>query len=57
MSINVLVSNLARAHAAFIHNGLQPLALHPDEPDDELARDFEQAIQRHAERLGVRLPY
>ncbi|WP_185733743.1 hypothetical protein [Burkholderia sp. Bp8986] len=57
MSISVLVSNLARAHAAFIHNGLQPLALRPDEPDDDLARDIEQAVQRHAERLGVRLPY
>ena len=55
--IKILASNLARAHADAIHNDLLPLAQRPDEPTDELARDIQQAVQRHFERLGVRLPY
>ncbi|MGV4630356.1 hypothetical protein [Burkholderia pseudomallei] len=55
--INVLLSTLSAAHADAVHVDLLPLAAHPEVPCDELAHDFEQAIQRHAERLGVRLPY
>ncbi|CAJ0742302.1 hypothetical protein [Ralstonia mannitolilytica] len=57
MSISVLVSNLARAHADAIHNDLLPLAQRPDEPSAQLVADIVSAVLRQAERLGVRLPY
>ncbi|NVH69341.1 hypothetical protein G4D37_24725 [Burkholderia pseudomallei] len=57
MSLSVLVSNIARAHAASVHENLLPLARHPGVSHDELARDIEHATQRHAERLGVQLPH
>ncbi|MCF1440395.1 hypothetical protein ACI2UZ_01725 [Ralstonia nicotianae] len=57
MSISVLVSNLASAHADAIHNDLLPLAQRPEEPSAELVADIVSAVQRHAERLGARLPY
>ncbi|WP_175978039.1 hypothetical protein [Burkholderia sp. BCC1047] len=56
-NLQILLSNLAAAHADAIHVDLLPLAAHPELPCDELTRDIEQAVQRHAERLGVRLPY
>jgi hypothetical protein len=57
MSISVLVSNLASAHADAIHNDFLLLAECPDKPSAELVADILSAVQRHAEHLGVRLPY
>lgn len=57
MSIQVLLSTLSAAHADAIHVDLLPLARHPGVSCDELARDIEHATLRHAERLGVQLPY
>jgi hypothetical protein len=55
--IQPLLHNLSAAHAEAIHNDLLPLALRPDEPCDELVRDIEEAVNRHAERMSARLPY
>jgi hypothetical protein len=54
--IEILASNLARAHADAIHNDLLPLAQRADEPSAELVTDIVAAVMRHAERLGAHLP-
>ncbi|MFL9933473.1 hypothetical protein P0D88_30675 [Paraburkholderia sp. RL18-103-BIB-C] len=51
--IEILASNLARAHAQAIHDDLRVLAAHPDESADQLTEEIASAIEKHAERLGV----
>jgi hypothetical protein len=39
----IIARNIARAHAAAIHNNPLPLAERPDESGDQLARDIGRA--------------
>lgn len=56
-NLQILLSTLATVHADAIHVDLLPLAAHPERPRDELTQDIAKAVRRHAERLGVQLPY